>query len=123
MKVKMFFLFIIFFLVSYCFSNEKVKLMKVIDIQEFKEAYLMTFLFETRDTILVVSEKYKNVDCYLEIEKNKCYEISLIDRPTININSFVVRVKNTVFWKKGDRIDRIPYLAKNIKGICIANNI
>lgn len=124
MKIKIFYLFIICFSVSYCFSNEKVKLMRVINIQDFKEAYLISCLFEKRDTILVVSEKYDNVgDCHVEIEKDKCYEISLINRPTININSFVVRVKNTVFWKKGDRIDRIPYFAKNIKGICIENNI
>lgn len=124
MKIKMFYLCIMFFFVSYCFSGEKVKIMRIINIQEFKEAYLITCLFEKRDTILVVSERYNNVeDCYLEIEKDKCYEISLIDRPTINIKSFVVRVKNTVFWKKGDRIDRIPYFSKNIKGICIEKNI
>ena len=105
-KKKRVFWFVLVFAVNQMVAQTTTKVLKVIDIQEFSEAYLIKCLDEKKDTILVVSEKQSVVGtCYLKIEKDTCYAISLIDRPIINRNSLVVRVKNTVFWKKGDQID------------------
>lgn len=116
LKKKRVFWFVLVFAVNQMVAQTTTKVLKVIDIQEFSEAYLIKCLDEKKDTILVASEKQSVVGtCYLKIEKDKCYAISLIDRPIINRNSLVVRVKNTVFWKKGDRIDQIPFFATNLK--------
>jgi hypothetical protein len=101
-------------------QKNKTKVLKITNIIEYNDAYIIKGLDDNLDTLLILSlkEKIKNKCRYHKIQIGTEYIFELKEKPTY-IDNLIIRGGNTIFWKTGDETRKMPYFANNLKDIYI----
>lgn len=113
--------------VVFCTKAQQIfdlKRLRVVDIINYKDAYVIKCIDQNLDTLKILSQKEiikKRHKCrYDEIKVGATYNIELRKR-SVYIHNLVIKCNNTVYWKSGDKIEDMPYFSTNIKDLYIKN--
>lgn len=108
------------------FSQTESKKLSVYSISEFSDGYMIRGIDSLKgDTLIVISKtgKPKHMKGYRKIEVGGRYTFKVDDVgkqfAAMPPSNFVIRIKNTVVWKYGDRVKDMPVFATNTKGLFI----
>jgi len=125
-------LLIILFLFSTTdsFSQSKSRTLKIYNITEYSDAYVINAVDSTNlDTLNIISIKNVPKDKKgfkkMMIGKfyNFIYEENNVAPQILLENHFVIKVKNTIIWKPSDGLKNLPVYSKNTEGIWINEHL
>lgn len=97
------------------------KIIRILSIEEHKDAYVIKCLDDSLDTINILSCNKRFVEkCrYDKIKIGASYNFHLAPTPSYDMGKLVIKCGNTIFWKSGDKAKDYPRFALNIIGIYI----
>jgi hypothetical protein len=105
-------------------GNSIVKL-KVLEIRELKDCYILTTISDNSDTLYLISIKdslNKSERRYHKISVGKKFVFVIMDRNeslSIPDENFRLRVRNTVVWRGDEDFKKYPSVIENAKGLYI----
>ncbi len=107
-------------------AQSESRKLTVYSITEYSDGYVIKAIDALKlDTLSIISKKAvpKKMEKYRKMVVGRKYAFkienigeSLAAMPP---NNFVVRIKNTVVWRNGDRVKDMPVFAKNIEGLYV----
>lgn len=108
------------------FAQIKSRALEIYSITEYKDGYVIKAIDTSKfDTLNIISPKeaIRQKRGYEKMIVGSSYNFKFEDlvnqMAAMPTKGFAVRIKTTVVWKSGDRINQMPIFSKNTKGLFI----